>query len=117
MLPGFESFDYDLYYQARILGASRVKAKLNTILVHMITFIKTSLIMGFILSFSQYYLTVVLGIGLINTFTTLSFPYMASKDRSLTAVMSLIFIGVNILFILLVELISKIILRFKQWRI
>lgn len=117
MIPGFESFDDDLYNQARILGASKLKAKVNSILVHMFSFIKTSIIMGFILSFSQYYLTLVLGIGLVNTFTLLSFPFMVVKDRSITAMMSIIFILLNVLFILAIELISKIIIRSKRWHI
>ena len=73
--------------------------------------------MGFILSFSQYYLTLVLGIGMVNTFTLLSFPFMVVKDRSITAVMSIIFILLNVLFILGIELISKIIIRSKKWHI
>lgn len=117
LMPGFSSFDTDLYNQARLLGMDEKNSFFNSEFVHMYPFLKTSLVMGFILSFSQYYLTLVLGIGLVNTFTLLSFPFMAAKDRSITALMSIIFIALNILFILAVEILSKVFLRRKRWRI
>lgn len=108
LLPGLNSIDPNLIHAANMLGASD-RQTFQTITYPLIKhFLRTAVIMGFILSFSQYYLTLVVGIGRINTYTTLSFPFMVEKDRAMSAFMSILFILMNLLFIAVVQLFSKI---------
>lgn len=108
LLPGLRSIDDDLICAAKMLGSDDITVFRKITYPLIKPFLKTALIMGFILSFSQYYLTLVIGIGQVTTYTTLSFPFMVEKDRAMSALISILFIGMNLLFIVSIQLIARI---------
>ena len=100
-----------------MLGAGSGAIVRDIIIPTMSPFILTALSMGFILSFSQYYLTVIIGIGLVETYSTVIFPFIIVKDRALSSAMSLIFVALNLIFILIIQLVLTVIKRRKRWKI
>ena len=49
--------------------------------------------MGFILSYSQYFTTLMVGGGRVKTIALVLVPYIQSGDRALSAVYSVAFVG------------------------
>ena len=49
--------------------------------------------MGFILSYSQYFTTLMVGGGRVKTIALVLIPYIQSGDRALSAMYSLAFVG------------------------
>ncbi len=117
LLPGFEYISEDKIFAAKMLGAGSGAIVRDIIIPTMSPFILTALSMGFILSFSQYYLTVIIGIGLVETYSTVIFPFIIVKDRALSSAMSLIFVALNLLFISIIQFILGVIKRRKRWKI
>lgn len=117
LLPGFQYVNEDIIFAAKMLGAGAVDIITEIIIPTMSPFILTALSMGFILSFSQYYLTVIIGIGLVETYSTVIFPFIIVKDRALSSAMSLIFVALNLIFILIIQFVLTVIKRRKRWKI
>lgn len=113
--PGFSFLGDDLIYASKMLGAGDREVIREIIFPILAPFIKTALIMGFILSISEYYMTLVLGSGLVETFMTVAFPFFVARDRALSSVISLVFLLINVIFILVIELIFRVIFRRKKW--
>lgn len=92
-----------LELQAKVLGAS----PLNTFIY--ITFplifpgIMGAASMCFIISFSQYFLTMLIGGGTVITYPMIMFPYIQSGDRTISSIYSLVFLGISIGVLILVE--------------
>lgn len=63
----------------------------------------TSGILMFNVSFSQYFLTFLIGGGKIVTLPLILFPYVNSGDRVIGSVISLIFIIIAVIFMLIIE--------------
>lgn len=115
--PGFDFLDSGKSYAAKMLGAGDFDVFKEITIPVMSPFIFVSIIMGFILSFSQYYLTLVIGIGLVETYSTVIFPFIIVKDRALASAMSILFVILNILFIVITKIVLSFIYRRKKWRI
>lgn len=92
-----------LELQAQLLGAS----KFNTFRYITLPLILPGIIgassMCFIISFSQYFLTMLIGGGNITTYTMIMFPYIQSGDRNLSALYSMVFLIVSIVVLMLME--------------
>jgi putative spermidine/putrescine transport system permease protein len=58
----------------------------------------------FLVAFSEYFLIFLIGGGAVDSYATYVFPYLASSDRSLASVLTLIFLAVPILLFVLLEL-------------
>ena len=73
--------------------------------------ILSSLSMSYIVSFSQYFLTLLIGGGKVKTFAIVMFPYLSGGDRNMASTYSLVFLGITILifgvFQLIVSRINK----------
>lgn len=65
----------------------------------------------FIVSFSQYFVTLLMGGGRIKTFATEMFPYMNSGDQMLSSSFSVVFLLINVIMLLVVEIIVKSFVR------
>lgn len=65
----------------------------------------------FIVSFSQYFVTLLIGGGRIKTFATEMFPFMNSGDQLLSASFSVVFLLINVVMLLVVEVIVKSFVR------
>ena len=52
--------------------------------------------MAYIVSFSQYFLTLLIGGGQVKTFTIVMVPYLQGGDRNIACVYSVIFLGITL---------------------
>lgn len=115
--PGYGFIKEEIISSAYMLGAGDKELLTNIKLPILAPFLKTALVMGFILSVSQYYITLVMGSGLVDTFMTLAFPFFTSRDRALSSALIILFLIINLIFVLFVELIYRMIFRRKKWQI
>ncbi|MBQ3109040.1 MAG: ABC transporter permease, partial [Clostridia bacterium] len=65
--------------------------------------ILSSMSMAFILSYSQYFTTLLAGGGRVRTLALVLVPYIQSGDRSLSAIYSVVFIGSALLVFFIFE--------------
>ena len=77
---------------ARTLGASGLRAFVRVTLPLLAPGMVTALSMGYILSFSQYFLTLLVGSGRVKTFALVLFPYLSGGDRTVAGAYGLVFI-------------------------
>ena len=89
--------------QARVLGATPFKTLLHVVLPMMIPGMVSAFSMSFIVSFSQYFLTALIGGGSIITFPMLMFPFIQSGDRTIGSVYSIVFILTTLIFLVIFE--------------
>ena len=79
--------------QAAVLGAGPVRAFFQARLPALLPGVLSSMSMGFILSSSQYFTTLMVGGGRVRTLALVLVPYIQSGDRSLSAIYSVAFAG------------------------
>ena len=65
--------------------------------------ILSSMSMGFILSYSQYFTTLMVGGGRVKTIALVLVPYIQSGDRALSSVYSVAFVGSALLVFFVFE--------------
>lgn len=103
----FEVMGDTLEEQAKILGAKPMQI-LRYITIPMIAPALVSAgSLIFIISFSQYFLTFLIGGGNVVTITMVMFPFIQSGDRTLASVYSVVFILSTLIVLILVERIVK----------
>ncbi|WP_343766721.1 ABC transporter permease [Clostridium malenominatum] len=93
--------------QARVLGASSIKAFFYVTLPMIMPGILSAASMVFIVSFSQYFLTFLIGGGRVITFAMAMFPFIESGDRMMASLYSIVFILTSLLFLVLIERLVK----------
>jgi putative spermidine/putrescine transport system permease protein len=81
-----------LEVQAFTLGASNFKTFMEITIPTAMPGIVSSACMAFIVSFSQYFVTLLIGGGRVMTYALFMFPYISSGDRSIAAIYSVVFI-------------------------
>lgn len=89
--------------QAMVLGAGPFKAFFLVTLPSLLPGILSSMSMGFIMSYSQYFTTLMVGGGRVKTIALVLVPYIQSGDRALSAVYSVAFVGSALLVFFLFE--------------
>lgn len=82
--------------QARVLGASAGQAFFQVTLPFLVPVLLSSFSMAYIVSFSQYFLTLLIGGGQVKTFTIVMVPYLQSGNRNIACVYSGIFLGITL---------------------
>ena len=92
-----------LEQQAQVLGASPIRGFFEVTLPSLIPGILSSMSMGFILSYSQYFTTLMVGGGRVKTIALVLVPYIQSGDRALSSVYSVAFVGSALLVFFLFE--------------
>ncbi|WP_018249565.1 ABC transporter permease [Orenia marismortui] len=103
----FEAMGDKLELQAKVLGANSWQTFIYVTLPLIYPGIFSAGIMVFIISFSQYLLTFLIGGGQVVTFPMLLFPLVKSGDRMLAAVYSWVFIIAALIFTLIMERLFK----------
>lgn len=95
--------------QAQVLGASPVRAFFAVTLPALLPGILSGMSMGFILSYSQYFTTLMVGGGRVKTIAMVLVPYIQSGDRALASAYSVTFVGsAMIVFFIFEALIQKL---------
>lgn len=89
--------------QAMVLGATPMRAFFLATLPSLLPGILSSMSMGFILSYSQYFTTLMVGGGRVKTLALVLVPYIQSGDRPLSAVYSVAFVGSALLVFFVFE--------------
>lgn len=92
MLDITRSVGDGLEMQARVLGASPWRAFLFVALPQLLPGMLSAVGMGYIISFSQYFLTLMVGGGKVITFSVLMVPIIQGGDRSLASVYALLLV-------------------------
>lgn len=87
-----ESIGMKLELQAYVLGASPLKSFIFITLPLLTPGIIASISMAYISSFSQYFLTLLIGGGKVKTISLLMVPFIAKGDRSLSSAYALLFV-------------------------
>jgi putative spermidine/putrescine transport system permease protein len=93
--------------QARTLGASPMRTFSSVTMPMVAPGLISSLCMAFIVSFSQYFVTMLIGGGRVTTFAMFLFPYVSSGDRTLAAAYSLVFVLASLLVFVLFDWIVR----------
>lgn len=92
-----------LEQQAQVLGATPLRSFFEVTLPSLLPGILSSVSMGFILSYSQYFTTLMVGGGRVKTIALVLVPYIQSGDRALSSVYSVAFVGSALLVFFLFE--------------
>lgn len=96
MTDGTTAVGERLEEQARVLGASVLQGFGKVTLPLLLPVLLSSFSMAYIVSFSQYFLTLLIGGGRVKTFTVVMVPYLQSGNRNIACVYSVIFFGVTL---------------------
>ncbi len=97
--------------QAATLGAPPLTAFFEVTLPNLLGGILSSFSMGFVISFSQYFTTLIIGGGRIKTISTVMVPYIQGGDRSLASVYAMAFTLSALCVFLALELLIHLIKR------
>lgn len=109
-----QSIGQQMELQAYVLGASPLKSFIHISLPLLIPGIMASINMAYILSFSQYFITLLIGGGKVKTLSLLMVPFIAKGDRSLGSAYAIIFIiSMLSVFIIIDKIINKLLYHDK----
>lgn len=103
------------YYEAsKSLGASDINTFLRVILPLTSPVITNALNMAFVISFSQYFTTLVMGGGNVKTLSTVIVPFLQSGERNISAIYSLVFILISGVIFLINKMIVNVVFKNKR---
>ncbi|CEN84089.1 ABC transporter permease subunit [Paeniclostridium sordellii] len=89
--------------QASMLGAKKIDILRYVTIPLILPGIIGASSMCFIISFSQYFLTLLIGGGIVITYPLLMFPYIQSGDRILASMYSIVFIIISLIVVMLMK--------------
>ena len=104
---GMQASGLHLEEQARVLGASPFSAFWHAGIPAIRPVLFSALGMSYIVSFSQYFLTLIIGGGKVKTFTIVMVPYLQNGSRDIACIYSLIFTGISLLIFMLFSQAAK----------
>ena len=93
MWGAFSNYNPDFEDQARSLGASRLSVALRVTLPMTLPAVAVAGLFSFLLSWSQYLSTLIIGGGRIQTLPIMLFALMGSGDRPVAAAVSIVFVA------------------------
>ncbi len=96
---------HDLEDAARVSGASWPRTIWCVSLPLLAPAVASSLSMCYIMSFSQYFLTLLVGAGRVRTFALALFPYLSGGDRTVAASYGVVFLASILVIFSLFELV------------
>jgi putative spermidine/putrescine transport system permease protein len=88
----FSNYNPEFEEQARSLGADRFTVAVRVMLPMILPGVVVSALFAFLLSWSQYLATLIIGGGRVITLPIMLFALMASGDRPVAAAVSLVFV-------------------------
>lgn len=103
MLDLTKSVGKGLEIQAQVLGVSPFKAFFYVTLPLLMPGIMSSFSMAYIISFSQYFLTLMIGGGKVKTLAVLMVPFIQSGDRTIASAYAVVFVLSTMLVFILTE--------------
>ncbi|MGL5439408.1 MAG: ABC transporter permease [Filifactoraceae bacterium] len=103
----FEGFSKDIILIGRTLGATDIELFRRIYFKAMLPSLSLSFGISFLLSTSEYFSAFLIGGGKIITLSTLYYPYINNADYGSAAVLSIVFIVINVVALGIVEFFSK----------
>lgn len=97
----FARYDPNYEYQALVLGAGRLRIFLTITLPMVLPGVMVATLFAFLISWSEYLLTLLIGSGQIITLPVLLFSTVAGGNPTSISVLSLLFVAPPIVFIVL----------------
>lgn len=97
IIDGMEAVGTGYEEQARVLGAGAGTAFLRTTFPLLSPVLVSAMSMAYVVSFSQYFLTLLIGGGEVKTFTIVMVPYLQSGDRNIACIYSGLFLAVTMM--------------------
>ena len=107
LMDGTKGIGKGLEEQARVLGATAWRAFYKISLPLLIPVMLTAFSMAYIVSFSQYFLTLLIGGGKVKTFTIVMVPYLQGGERNIASVYSTVFLIITVLVFGVFEWIAR----------
>lgn len=107
IMDGMEALGTGYEEQARVLGATPWKAFCKVTMPVLTPVLVSAMSMSYIVSFSQYFITLLIGGGAVKTFSIVMVPFLQSGDRNIACVYSALFLGVTMVMFVLFETIAK----------
>ncbi len=95
----FSAYDPEYEQQARSLGASRWETLLHVTVPAVLPGVVTGALFVFLISWSQYALTLLVGGGRIITLPVLLFAFVTAGDHAMTGAVSLLFLAPALLIL------------------
>ncbi|SFI27713.1 putative spermidine/putrescine transport system permease protein [Tindallia magadiensis] len=111
----FEIIGESMEQQARVLGANSLQTFTNITLPLIAPGLISAGSLVFIVSFSQYFLTFLIGGGRVMTFSMMMFPYIQSGDRMMASAYSIVFIFATLGVLIMMEKAIKSYYRTKNY--
>lgn len=96
----FESFDEDLEHQARVLGAGSARITALVTIPVLAPALFASALLTFLISWSEYILTLLIGGGQVQTLPLLLFATIGSSDTTAAAALGLLVVVPPVLLVL-----------------
>ncbi len=96
MQDGVRAIGLGLEEQARVLGAGPWTAFYKVTLPNLFPIMLSAFSMAYIVSFSQYFLTLMIGGGSVKTFAIVMVPFLSGGQTNFASVYSLIFLTITI---------------------
>ena len=90
-----------------MLGADPLRAFRSVTLPALMPACISVLAMSYLISFSQYFLTLLIGGGRVRTFTVLMVPFLQGGDRTLAGAYTSVFLGVTLVVFLVFHTVTK----------
>lgn len=103
----FEITGESMEMQSRVLGASKLQTFKHVTLPIISPGLVSAGSLVFTVSFSQYFLTFLIGGGRVVTFPMVMFPFVQSGDRMMASVYSIVFIFTTLACVYIMEKITK----------
>lgn len=104
MTDAMEAAGNRLEEQARLCGAGPVRTWGGIIIPTLLPSLLSAASMSYILSFSQYFLTLLVGSGKVKTLALVMFPYLSSGDRTIASAYGVVFLAATLVVFFLFEL-------------
>lgn len=102
----FKGINPDMENVARTMGCSQIRIYLKILLPLLAPGIYLSFSIGFLISFSEYFSTFLIGGGKVRTLSSMLYPYISNGDTGNAAVLGVIFILVNISVFFIADFLS-----------
>ncbi|HIC89357.1 MAG TPA: ABC transporter permease [Anaerolineae bacterium] len=100
MASVFANYDPEYEEQARTLGAGPIQTFIYVTFPAILPGLVVGGLFSFIISWSQYVLTLLIGGGRVITLPLLLFSFAGSGDNSITAALSMVFVAPAVLFLI-----------------
>ena len=96
IMDGMEAVGTALEEQARVLGASEITAFFKITFPMLVPVLVSAFSMSYVVSFGQYFLTLLIGGGQVKTFAIVMVPYLQGGDRNIACIYSVVFLAVTL---------------------